>query len=245
MEATTVLKPWVKTVSFVAATVMLITGCSNNSDSRPEAMAEFNLVLTNLTANQPMSPPALVLHRDSWQAFETGTAASEAVEMLAEGGNNSPFLEKASESNLVVGMASGAAPIAPGASETFSIQVPADELEDLSVSVLSMLVNTNDALAAVSGVALTPIDVQERIDLELISYDSGTEANTETVDTIPGPAGAAGGQEGFNAARDDIRNAVHVHAGVVTRDTGLASSALTEAHRWDHAVGRLVVQRIQ
>ena len=79
----------------------------------------------------------------------------------------------------------------------------------------------------------------------VLSYDSGTEANLETSDTVPGPAATGGLQEGFNAARNDIRDAVYVHAGVVTRDDGLDDSALSEIHRWDHPAISVLVERMQ
>ena len=50
-------------------------------------------------------------------------------------------------------------------------------------------------------------------------WDSGTEANSETAATIPGPAG---GGEGFNATRDDS-DTVSFHSGVISQDDGLTS----------------------
>jgi len=58
---------------------------------------------------------------------------------------------------------------------------------------------------------------------------------------VPGPA--AGG-EGFNVTRDDLVDRVTVHAGVVTRDDGLSTSALDVSHRFDNPVARIVVTRI-
>ena len=76
------------------------------------------------------------------------------------------------------------------------------------------------------------------------AYDTGTEANTESADTVPGPAAGGGAQEGFNAARDDVRDAVFVHAGVITADDGLTSSTLSFTNRWDNPVMQVEIERL-
>jgi len=238
---------WKMAIGVSLLSGLMLAGCSDNDHDTPRSAStvEFDITVTNLTANQPLSPVAVLLHDNSWQAFQTGVAASEAVELLAEGGDNSLLLSSAMSSSNVIDGASGSAAIGPGASETVSVEIPANELGTLSVSLLSMLVNTNDAFAAVNGASIAELGVNEQLELTAISYDSGTEANTETADSIPGPAGTGGLREGFNATRDDVRDAVHVHAGVVTQDTGLSTSALTEAHRWDNSVASIVIERIQ
>ena len=59
-------------------------------------------------------------------------------------------------------------------------------------------------------------------------YDAGTEANTETNTTV-----AAFGVEGFNAARDDS-DMVTLHAGVISQDDGLATSALSAMEKFNN-----------
>ena len=83
--------------------------------------------------------------------------------------------------------------------------------------------------------------VGDAVTLRAIAYDSGTEANTETAATIPGPAG---GGEGFNAARDDIADQVAMHSGVVGQDDGFATSDLTGQHRFDNPVAQVTIERI-
>ncbi|HFQ61119.1 MAG TPA: hypothetical protein ENK39_02315, partial [Epsilonproteobacteria bacterium] len=75
----------------------------------------------------------------------------------------------------------------------------------------------------------------------LVTYDAGTEANSELASTIPGPAG---GGEGFNAARDD-KDFVSVHEGVVTKDDGLSTSALTQMHKWDNPAASVSIERVK
>lgn len=56
--------------------------------------------MTNLTNAQPLSPVALVAHDGTFSAFELGQRASEGLEVLAEGGDNSQFI---SEAETIIG----------------------------------------------------------------------------------------------------------------------------------------------
>lgn len=224
------------------ASSIFLAGCSDNNNSSP---ASFDITVTNLSAGQPLSPVAVALHSSSWQAFETGSAVSIGLEELAEGGDNTQFLADADADAAVYNTASGTDIIAPGESETITIEVNRSRLGTLSLSAVSMLVNTNDAITGLNGRSIASMAVNDSASFNALSYDSGTEANTETADTIPGPAAAGGAQEGFNAARDDVRDAVYVHPGVVTSSDGLATSTLTHEHRWDHPSVRVTVERTQ
>jgi len=104
-----------------------------------------------------------------------------------------------------------------------------------------MLVNTNDAFTGLSGFSLAELEVGETIDKLVPIYDAGTEENTETAATMPGPA--ANG-EGFNAARE-TRNMITGHGGVVTSSDGLASSALNESHKFDQGAQYLSITRVK
>lgn len=229
-------------VASALGTTLLLGACSDNDDPAPRN-ASFTVEVTNLSAAQPLSPLALVLHTPDWSGFSTGTAASEGLELLAEGGDNSMFLSDAQASNSVYASASGTGIVGPGESESITIEVAESALGTLSFSVLSMFVNTNDAIAAVNAQSIAGMQVNDRERFEALSYDTGTEANSETADSMPGPAATGGAREGFNAVRDDLRDAVYVHAGVVTQDDGLASSALTEVHKWDHPAVQVRVER--
>jgi hypothetical protein len=105
-----------------------------------------------------------------------------------------------------------------------------------------MLVNTNDAFTGVTEVSLSGLELGESMTMNALSYDSGTEANSEALGTIPGPAD---GGEGFNSVRDDLADHVTLHSGAITMDDGLNTSVLTEAHRWDNPTARVTITRVQ
>ena len=83
----------------------------------------------------------------------------------------------------------------------------------------------------------------EMMTIALPTYDAGTENNSEEASTIPGPAGGGTG-EGFNADRDD-KDFISIHAGAVTKDDGLITSALTQNHKWNNPAAMLTIERIK
>ncbi len=226
--------------------MLLLAGC--NDDSSTTMMVEetptppppmpvtysYQLVVSNLTYAQPMSPVAVVLH-DEGALWAIGESASLELETLAESGDNTSLLAQ----DIVLAGQSGAGLIMPGMSETIDISIVDNEPSYLSLA--TMLVNTNDAFTGINAMQLSNLAVGESISVTTSSYDSGTEKNTEALATIPGPA--SGGQgEGFNEMRDDS-DKVAMHSGVVTVDDGLSTSALTQAHRFDNPTLKITISR--
>jgi hypothetical protein len=159
---------------------------------------------------------------------------------MAEGGDNSALIAEADADAGVTVTGSGAGPIGPAASETVTIDMLESELPGLRLSVATMLVNTNDAFTGLNGMPVELMAVGDIVVVRGVAYDAGTEAETETAATIPGPAG---GGEGFNAVRDDQADQVSMHAGVVSQDDGFATSDLTEQHRFDNPVVQIRIER--
>ena len=217
----------------------LLSGCADDDNNSTPAMATYTVTVTNLTANQPLSPPAVVLHTGTYAGWAIGQAASSGLEVLAEGGDSTDFLAEAGLSSAVRGTASGAAIVAPGASDTF--QVTGIASQDLRLTTATMLVNTNDAFTGVTGKAIGKLAVSDRLTFDILPYDAGTELNSETAGTIPGPA--AGGT-GYEVGGSDS-NFVSIHGGVVTQADGLAGSALDESHRFMSPVGQIIITRTQ
>ena len=200
--------------------------------------ASFEIAVVNLTSGQPLSPLAVLAHQESISTFSVGQAASAGLELLAEGGDSSQLIAE----TPAAATASGTAPVGPGASDMVTIELDGSDTSGMHLSVLTMLVNTNDAITGMSAESVEDMIVGETRTYYGVAYDAGTEANTERADTIPGPAG---GGEGFNASRDDIRDQVTMHGGVVTSDDGLAESALDQAHRFDNPVALISITRTQ
>ena len=125
--------------------------------------------------------------------------------------------------------------------ESVTLTVDESDLGTLSLSLATMLVNTNDAFTGVNSTDLSGLAVGETVSMRAIAYDAGTEADSEGPGTIPGPAD---GGEGFNAARDDEADRVSMHPGVLSAADGLATSVLTEQHRFDNSVASISITRV-
>ncbi len=220
--------------------ILILTGCGDDDDNiivtptpEPEAMEyAYDITILNLTHAQPLSPVAVTLHNDGVM-WKVGEPASQALEMLAEGGDNSSFIALDS----VVAATSTETPVGPGASATITVSTT-DELAT-HLSVATMLVNTNDAFSGLTGLELATLAIDSPKSWHLNVYDSGTEKNSELIGTIPGPAD---GGTGFDVMRDDV-DMVTMHPGVVTYDDGLTNSILSQAHRFDNPSIKLTITR--
>jgi hypothetical protein len=221
----------------IVTSPLFLSGCNNDNDDDDAARVSYELAVTNLTAAQPLSPLAVVLHDNTYAMWSVGARASNGLEHLSEGGDNTELLSEAATHSTAT--TSGGGVIAPGQSE--SIIIESDEMSGPALSFATMLVNTNDGFTGINALDVSDMVVGSNLQLFIKAYDAGTEANSEQASTVPGPA--AGG-EGYNQVRDD-RDSVGGHPGVVTHDDGLSGSALNESHRFDNPVAHVTVTRLQ
>ncbi len=222
----------------VLASILALSACSSDNDSNDNESIDTNpsyqISLANLSHAQPISPPIAVLHEADFSLWQNGQAASVALEHLAESGD---------ASNLLTEAGSRANSIATGvllSGSTDTLNLDSIDTDQHLLSIAGMLVNTNDAFTGVNSIDVSDLAVNEQHILLATIYDAGTEANSENVNTIPGPA--AGG-EGFATERDDVTAVVTHHPGVVSSDDGYAESALTQDHRFDSPVMRITITR--
>lgn len=223
------------------ATALLLTlsACGSDNDTAvvtptPEPPAEYTytVTLTNLTYAQPLSPLGVVLHADS-KMWMVGEASSVALEKLAESGDNSDFIAD----STALAANSGDGVVLPGTEST--VEVSTTDRNATYFTAATMLVNTNDAFSGLTGIDISTMAIDDTTSWNLAVYDAGTEANTEMMGSIPGPAD---GGVGFDEARDDV-DFVAYHSGVVSQDDGLSSSVLTQAHRFDNPAIKLTITR--
>ena len=227
-----------------ALSLVFLSGCSDSDSNSSSGVSSqtYEVTMTNLSSNQPLSPLAVVLHNESYNGWSIGSAAGDGLETLAEGGDNTGFLADATLAG-VLATASASGAIGPG--NVISVEVEVNTLEntasgELQLTVASMLVNTNDAFTGSSELDLSSLELGDELLVRLPVYDAGTEGNNELAGTIPGPAD---GGEGFNSNRDDV-NVVSRHPGVVSNVDGYADSVLDESHRFDSPIAQLVIRRV-
>jgi len=226
-----------KTKSFALAnasvliTGLVLAGCGGGNNSTAPiitpAAAMFEITVVNATNNQPLSPVAVIMHDNTYSAWSVGSKASVEIEYIAEGGSNKELL--ASLASLNAKFASGKGAIFPGKDESVTI-TPSSSSQSF-ITIATMLINTNDAFAGINAVDVSNMSKGDSISLNAKIYDAGTEMNTESVGTMPGPADKG---EGFNSDRTDFKDVVRSHGGVVTKDDGLGTSVLNQSHRFDN-----------
>ena len=230
--------------SIIAASLTLAAcgGSNNNSNNS----YEFKVEVINLTNAQPLSPPAIVAHNSGYNMFDEATRASVALEHLAESGSNSQIIEEAESNTAAYDSEAATTPIGPGLSGSYTL-VFKDSLDDAKISIATMLVNTNDAFTGEKNLDISTLEVNASFSINGPVWDAGTEGNSETAETIPGPAGSSVDDSNklFDAERSSDLNYVVFHSGVVTADDGLTTSALNEGHRFDQPASRITITRIR
>jgi hypothetical protein len=200
----------------------------------PVMSYEFTVQVTNLTNAQPLSPIAAIAHSEG-MLWQIGEPASAALELMAEGGDNSELLA----TDFAMASSSAESPLPPG--EQVTLKLSTEQLDSLKISLATMLVNTNDAFTGLNAIDVSSLAVNESMSRTSFAYDAGTEANSEAQGTIPGPADSG---EGYNEMRDDI-NRVAMHPSVVSQHDGLTNSVLTSQHKFDNPVARITITRTQ
>ena len=203
----------------------------------------FEITLTNLTTGEPgaggqvLSAPIFAAHPAGVKIAEVGQPAGDALVALAENGDPSGLAAIAAAVGADVVLADGN--VIPGGSVTVTVTA---DMVNSSLSVGSMLVSTNDAFIAATDVALFDEDgAPVSASLDLMSYDAGSEENTEMASDIPGPLGldAAADPEGSNER-------VPTEGGVIAAHEGIqAVGDVGEAFAWDEPTAMLMITPVE
>ena len=188
-------------------TALLFLAGTANASGYYYSQPTYEVTIINATPGQVFSPPVLVTHSRDISLFEVGTPALPELGIVAEDGAGQPLVDLLSTIYAVSGAQTTPAPIPPGGSAVYEIRAPRNDV----LSIVSMLVNTNDAFLALDSRRLPRRRGATRT-YSVLAYDAGTEANNEDCAFIPGPACPAG--SGNARAVDGAEGFVHVHNGV-------------------------------
>ncbi|MFK7992923.1 MAG: spondin domain-containing protein [Granulosicoccus sp.] len=156
----------------------------------------YEFTFRNTSTTQPMTPPVVVLHTPladdaGIQVFMVGEPASGQVIEIAENGNNDPLVEAltgqlgGTVSALGVAFPDPENPgaLTPGATSTLTL-TPSGEGQVMSV--ISMVVCTNDGFSGIDSAALPEAETT----LMAPIYDAGSETNVLTLDYWVPPCGS-------------------------------------------------------
>lgn len=145
-------------------------------DAGASAPGSFQVTFYNRTMGQLMTPPVVALHDPSVHLFQVGQVASDAIQVIAEMGNNAPLVEFAGANPSVVSAAgvAGAAPF--GAGESVTLNLTTTEAGQV-FSAVNMLICTNDGISGADSVALPAGN--EPVVINALPYDAGTRVNQD------------------------------------------------------------------
>jgi Spondin_N len=212
-------------LALVALAVPAVAWSDSDNDHSERT---WHVTVTNLTpaGSQPLSPPLFVVHSNRADVWGLGEIASHGVAAIAEDANNT-VLESALDGFPGVRdvFTGSGGPIPPGASRTYMVET-AGRFNRLTL--LTMLVNTNDAFTGLDGMHVRGHGGT----LRSRAYDAGSERNNEDVDFIPGPCC----NNPF--VRDPEGAVIRMHAGI----TGVGDLD-PDVYGWDEPVARIQIER--
>ncbi len=219
-------------VALIPLTVL--AACSSDDDDAAvveeavSSVGTYQVTLTNRSATQPMTPPVVVVHDPSVQLFVEGEAAGDGIVAIAEDGNNDILVGAlpgiAGVSSFAVGLVDPAAPgpLRPGNSATINVT---SDTDGQVISVVSMVVCTNDGFSAIDSAAFPEITSTETAPI----FDAGSEVNELMLNYWVPPCSGDAGSE--NLHTDE--------GGVITAHPGQSGS---EGEGWDFAAGSQLLE---
>ncbi len=210
-----------------AGGLALVPAVAAANDRGGGATATYRVTIENHAGGfQPMSPAGVAVHGARADVWSVGEPASNAVAAVAEDANLGVFVGTYTAApHVSQAFVGGGGPFGPGGSVTFEF----DARPGQRLSLVSMLVNTNDAFTGLDSVVLGGGTKEYWTN----TYDAGTEVNNESGSHIPGPVG------GNPFVRDP-------EGGVITHHPGVQGGADLDpmVHGWTDPVARIVVERI-
>lgn len=214
----------------VAALSTAVAGQAGDKDRHWGS--RYTVSITNLTKGQIISPAVVASHsEDARPLYVPGHPASDALAKVAEDAMLDDLIYELSHSADVLDVKTifgAGGPIMPG--ETASV-----EIEGIGnhrfISLVAMLVTTNDAFVGISGVEAPSNGATVVMPP---AYDAGSEANTEMCSDIPGPPCGNGGVR----VTEGAEGYVYVHPGI----SGIGDLE-PSTFDWRNPVARIVIKR--
>jgi Spondin_N len=219
--------------ALLAAGLLIAPAAGSDDDDHDGRTKVWRVTIENLTppgpgapGSQPLSPPLFVVHSNRADVWSVGDIASHGVAAIAEDANNSVLESALPQVDGVKSVATGAGgPIPSGATRTYTVETKG---RFNRLTVLTMLVNTNDAFTGLDSLRLRGHGTE----LETMAYDAGSERNNELESHIPGPCC----NNPF--VRDPEGNLIRMHEGITGR--GDLDPALYD---WPEPAAKITIER--
>ena len=212
----------------------LLAGSATADDDDDGAAKTWQVTVSNLTppgpgapGSQPLSPPLFVVHSGKADVWSVDEIASHGVAAIAEDANNAVLESALPMLPGVKTVFTGAGgPIPSGQSRTFTVETSG---RFNRLSVVTMLVNTNDAFTGLDSLRLRGRGATHMT----IAYDAGSERNNELESHVPGPCC----NNPF--VRDPEGALIRPHDGIT--GVGDLDPALYD---WPEPAARITIQRV-
>lgn len=208
---------------------------------------DFDVQITNLSNSIFFTPFLVAAHPAGNNLFSVGQPASASLQAMAEGGDISALVADVTALGATIVDNPVGGILAPASSVMFNMNT--DGTSNDRLSIVSMLLPTNDAFAGLNAVEIPT--VPGTYTFTLPAYDAGTEANDELITGggmpgvagIPADPGGLAGTGGTGAAGADVNSNVHIHRGSLgDTDAAAGTSDLdSRVHRWLNPVIRVTV----
>jgi len=209
--------------------------------------AQFNVRIINLTNGIWYTPFLVAAHPEGTNLFVTGQPASASLQAMAEGGDISGLVSDLQGLGATTAENPANGLLSPAMST--DVDLNTDGTSNVRLSVVAMLLPTNDAFAALNAITIPTEPGTYTFDVP--AYDAGTEANDEQITGggapndpgIPADPGGLAGTGGAGAAGPDANPNVHIHRNVLgdTDSIGGSSDLDSRVHRWLNPVARVIV----
>ena len=207
--------------------------------ARADESRTYEVTITNVTRGQTFTPQLVATHTRRADVFELGRTASEALEILAEGGDTGPLTDVLLGAGPAVGdVQTNGGLLGPGESVTITLS---GMRRHRYLSMAAMLIPTNDTFVALDTVRLPLIGTRQ---MQALAYDAGTEGNDQNCANIPGPR--CGGEGVSVGVGPDDEGYVYVSNGF--HDLGVDDGAGNEVlgplvYDWRNPVALVTVRR--
>ena len=225
----------------LSSILTLIATCSF---SQLSVAAELDIEITNLTQGLHFTPLLVAAHGDADHMYQLGMAASDELQMMAEGGDISGLSGLLTSADKAENPAAGL--LAPGMS---TLTMLSTDAANTRLSIVSMLLPTNDGFVGLDSWTI-PTEAGTYT-IYLNGYDAGTEANDEIINGggAPGAPGIPADPSGNNGTGAtgvtdmEMTQVVHVHRGALgdTDVSGGSSDLNSTVHRWLNPVAKVTV----
>lgn len=193
--------------ALMAGAIATTLGTTLGMSGHAEAASMYDVTITNLTYSQIFSPPVVVSHNPSVSVGAAGGVASPELVAVAENGNPTPLFDLLDGAPGVIDVEAASAPILPGESQTFTVEILG---KSTMISAVGMLIATNDAFFFANGI---PIPLRDTLNINADAWDAGSETNSELCSEIPAiPCGENDNPNNRNT--EDAEGFLHVHRGV-------------------------------